>query len=240
MNGCFNRDSGMSSCALLQVRHQEGFLHSDEAQPAPIARNDLVAEKQARLAEIESLGRQCRAGDNAAWNLLFPAVWPALVTFVHRLYHSFDQSDAEDVAQASLEAAIRAIGSFNGRFPFRSWLFGIAAKQAALLHRARSTKKRGAHLTVPLTEATDSGDKIKSPAEISAANDRAILLHCAIDELDEIDRDLVHLHFFGELTFKEIAECRNMKAKTVGTRLARSKEKLLATLATFNLRHSNG
>jgi RNA polymerase sigma-70 factor (ECF subfamily) len=195
---------------------------------------------QSKLDEIEALGERCREGDLAAWSLLFPKIWPLLVTFVHRLYHSFDRQDAEDVAQASIQAAIRAIGSFSEKGLFRAWLFGIAVRQAATFYRSSSAKKRGAQHMVPFHDFDDHEDEAKSPAEVSAANDRAVILHRAINQLPEADRDLVHLHFFGELTFREIAEARQMNPKTVCTRLTRSKGKLLATLARFDLTKSDG
>lgn len=193
-----------------------------------------------KFDEIERLGRRCKENDLAAWSLLFPKIWPVLVTFVHRLYHSFEQQDAEDVAQASIQAAIRAIGTFSEKGLFRAWLFGIAVRQAATFYRASSAKKRGAQLLVPSNTFEDQKDEARSPAEISAANDRAAILHRAINQLPEADRDLVHLHFFGELTFREIAEARNMNPKTVCTRLTRCKERLLVALARFNLTKSDG
>lgn len=199
-----------------------------------------IAGNESRFDEIETFGRRCREGEWAAWDLLFCSAWPVLVTFVHRLYHSFDQQDAEDVAQASMEAAIRNIRSYSGSGLFRGWLFGIAANQATMFHRKRSATKRGAALLVPIALSIDCGDEGKSPAEASAENDRASILHRAIDELNESDRDLIHLHFFGELTFQEIAEARKMNAKTVCTRLTRCKEKLLAILVRSNLTQADG
>lgn len=195
---------------------------------------------KSKLEEIEALGRRCKEGDCAAWSLLFPKIWPVLVTFVHRLYHSFDQQDAEDVAQASIEAALGAIDTFSGHGLFRAWLFGIAVRQAGNFHRSSSARKRGAQLQVPLNGFDEHEDEAKSPAEVSADNDRAAILHRAIDQLPEADRDLVHLHFFGELTFREIAEAQGINPKTVGTRLTRCKEKLLVTLARFELTKSDG
>jgi RNA polymerase sigma-70 factor (ECF subfamily) len=195
---------------------------------------------QTNFEEIEALGTRCKEGDLAAWTLLFPKVWPLLVTFVHRLYHSFEQQDAEDVAQASIEAAIRAIDTLSEKGLFRAWLFGIAVRQAATFYRSSSAKKRGAQLLVPFNDFHDHQDEAKSPAEVSAENDRAAIVHRAINQLPEDDRELVHLHFFGELTFREIAEARNMNPKTVCTRLTRCKEKLLVTLARFDLTKSDG
>lgn len=217
-----------------------GFLMPrNGSRPSPPGRSVLNAAPS-KFDEIEALGRRCKEGDLAAWGVLFPKIWPVLVTFVHRLYHSFDQQDAEDIAQASIEAAIRAIGSFSEKGLFRAWLFGIAVRQAATFHRASSAKKRGAELLVPFHGVADHQDEAKSPAEVSAENDRAAILHRAINQLAEADRDLVHLHFFGELTFREIAEVRNMNAKTVCTRLTRCKERLLVTLARFDVTKSDG
>jgi RNA polymerase sigma-70 factor (ECF subfamily) len=216
-----------------------GFVASRNGFHSP-PDESLLNAAHSKFDEIEALGRRCKDGDLAAWELLFPKIWPLLVTFVHRLYHSFDQQDAEDIAQASIQGAIRAIGSFSENGLFRAWLFGIAVRQAATFYRASSAKKRGAQLLVPFNDVHDCKDEAKSPAELSAENDRAAILHRAINELPEADRDLVHLHFFGELTFREIAAARDMNPKTVCTRLTRCKKRLLVTLTRFDLTKSDG
>ena len=233
--------SRLNACgpATLGTRPNGFVAPRNGALPSP-PDGALLNTAQSKFDEIEALGRRCKQGDLAAWGVLFPKIWPLLVTFVHRLYHSFDQQDAEDIAQASIQAAIRAIDSFSEKGLFRAWLFGIAVRQAATFYRSSSAKKRGAQLLVPLHDVHDCQDEAKSPAELTAENDRATILHRAIDQLPEVDRDLVHLHFFGELTFREIAEARDMNPKTVCTRLTRCKERLLVTLARFDLTKSDG
>jgi RNA polymerase sigma factor (sigma-70 family) len=193
------------------------------------------------LAQIEALGQRCVEGDTAAWTSLFPVAWPVLVRFVNRLYDLLDEEDAEDVAQATLETAIAAIETFSARGLFRAWLFGIASQQARALFRRKSAAKRGLTLLVPISHSTDHrDDAAKSPSDTTAANERAAILHRALEQLPEDDRDLVHLHFFGELTFREIALVRKMNAKTVCTRLTRIKAKLLNILIQSNLRTADG
>jgi RNA polymerase sigma factor (sigma-70 family) len=71
-------------------------------------------------------------------------------------------------------------------------------------------------LLVPIAPSIDrSDDNAKSPSDATAESDRAIILHRALEQLPEEDRDLIHLHFFGELTFKEIGAVRRMNPKTV-------------------------
>lgn len=208
--------------------------------------NELRAQPQGRpsgaeLDQIEVLGHRCKNGDAAAWTSLFPMVWPVLVRFVNRLYHSLDEQDAEDVAQVTLEAAMTAIETFSGHGLFRAWLFGIASQQARTLFRRKSAAKRGLTLLVPLSHSNDRRDELaKSPADATAETDRAAILHRAVEQLPEEDRDVVHLHFFGELTFREIALVRKMKAKTVCTRVTRAKAKLLEILVQSNLTSADG
>ena len=213
----------------------------NERTPVPIKPWPGRAAIESDLAEIERLGERCRDGDANAWGALFPIVWPVLVRFINRLYHSLDEQDAEDVAQTSLEAAIRGIPSFSGDGLFRAWLFGIASQQARALFRRKSAFKRGPAVVVPISQWTDGADETaKSPSDATAESDRATLLHRALEQLPEEDRDLVHLHFFGELTFKEIGEVRKMNPKTVYTRVSRCKAKLLDLLIRANLTTANG
>jgi RNA polymerase sigma-70 factor (ECF subfamily) len=212
--------------------------HTTDGRAAVGAKTDLMGS---RPCEIEDLAEQCRRGDKDAWNSLFYLAWPILVTFIHRLYHSFDKEDAEDVAQLSLHAAISNVHRYSGDGLFRAWLFGIASNQATSFHRKHCAKKRGLQLLVAYDSDADfHDDSAKSPAENLADRERASILHIAINELNESDRDLVHLHFFGELTFNQIAEVRQMNPKTVCTRLTRAKEKLLRVLVHNHLVSCNG
>lgn len=215
----------------------------EETEPAPIPTRPWPGHGaiDLKLAEIERLGERCKEGDASAWTALFPIVWPVLVRFINRLYHSLDEQDAEDVAQTSLQAAIKGVHTFSGEGLFRAWLFGIASQQARALFRRKSAFKRGLTVLVPMSPSTDRGDDTaKSPSDATAENDRAIILHRALEQLPEEDRDLVHLHFFGELTFKEIAAVRRMNPKTVYTRVSRCKAKLLDLLIRSNLTRADG
>ncbi len=228
----------MPSTAIAYAGVTERTANNSEAEPRS---KGMPPGSQPRLLEIEALGQRCKEGDLAAWTSLFPLVWPVLVRFVNRLYHSLDEQDAEDAAQASLEAAIKGIETFSGRGLFRAWLFGIAAQQARTLYRRKGAVKRGLKLLVPMGDLPERhDDRAISPAEALAASDRLTILHRALEELSEDDRDLIHLHFFGELTFKEIGKVRNLNPKTVCTRLARCKGKLLNAVLRSNLTRADG
>ena len=55
-------------------------------------------------------------------------------------------------------------------------------------------------------------------------------LHRALQELPEIYRETVMLHFFSELRYDEIAKLTGVSEGTVKSRMSRAKERLLALL----------
>src|SRR5204863_9528215 len=142
--------------------------------------------------------------DAGAWTSLFPVVWPVLVTFVNRLYHSLDEQDAEDVAQTSLQAAIKGIHTFSGDGLFRAWLFGIASQEAGALFRRKSAAKRGLTLLVPIAPPLDrSDDTAKSPSDATSEGGRAMILYRGLEQVSEADAGPTQLLFIGEVTFKD-------------------------------------
>ncbi len=71
-----------------------------------------------------------RAGDEAAFEALVTRHHAAMVRVARGRLGS--EALAEDVVQETWLAAYQAIDQFQGRSPFRGWLFGI------LINRARS------------------------------------------------------------------------------------------------------
>lgn len=231
----------LSSAARVLPGITRETATESKSSALPLKTPASKSAEESMQEQIELLGQRCKSGDSTAWSKLFPIVWPVLVTFINRLYYSLDEQDAEDVAQTSLEAAIEGIARFSGEGLFRAWLFGIASQQARALFRRKSATKRGLTLLVPISDSTDRADAdAKSPVEATAENDRVAILHRALEQLPEGDRDLVHLHYFGELTFKEIGIVRSMNPKTVCTRLTRCKGKLLELLIRSHLTTANG
>src|SRR5207244_13606665 len=77
------------------------------------------------VAEPEQLPvQQARAGDTAAWDILFRRYQLPLYVYVFELVH--DEQTSLDLVQESFINAARHIGSLREDAKFGSWLFGIA------------------------------------------------------------------------------------------------------------------
>jgi RNA polymerase sigma-70 factor (ECF subfamily) len=129
-------------------------------------------------------------------------------------------ADANDLVQDTFERALR-VPSNESPDNVRSWL--ITVMHNLFLDQCRH-QTRGPRL-VPIEEETDlpEPDPEVEPewAAISPAQ-----LEAALAQLDDRFREVYELHCLQGASYEEIARSLNITKTTVGTRLARAREKI--------------
>jgi RNA polymerase sigma-70 factor, ECF subfamily len=122
-------------------------------------------------------------------------------------------ADVPDVCQDVFVTVYRKLATFDGRAPFRSWLYGICARTASEYRRRVRTRKETAADTIAEHQILPSQDE-----HIARAQARA-RLQSALDELDEEKRAVFVLYELEELSMKEIAEVLQCPLQTAYSRL---------------------
>jgi RNA polymerase sigma-70 factor, ECF subfamily len=173
----------------------------------------------------ETLVRQARTGDRSACEELFQRHRSDSYRCAYRLLGH--EQDALDVVQEAMSKAFSALGDFDGRSGFRTWLLRIVTNTAYDTGRRRKRRPEGR-----------GGDELAA-SEPANIEDPARHLHQK-DQRDAIDQALGRLSptlretfvLFAELGFsyKEIAETQNVKIGTVMSRIFAAREKLKADL----------
>lgn len=120
-----------------------------------------------------------------------------------------DPTDAEDAVQEVFLRLLTARPVFRDAEHEKAWLIRTT------LHRASDFRKAAARKNVPLDEAAQA-------AEPDVENG----LRAAVLALPEKYSAVVHLHYYEGYSIKEIAKLLGIPAATVGTRLARGRERL--------------
>lgn len=120
-----------------------------------------------------------------------------------------DPADAEDAVQEVFLRLLTARPVFRDAEHEKAWLIRTT------LHRASDFRKAAARKNVPLDEAAQA-------AEPEVENG----LRAAVLALPEKYSTVVHLHYYEGYSIKEIAKLLGIPAATVGTRLARGRERL--------------
>jgi RNA polymerase sigma-70 factor (ECF subfamily) len=152
-----------------------------------------------------ALVRGAQRGSASDLEALFRLHWPRAHRAAYLVVH--DAAAAEDIAQESFLAAIRALDRFDRRRPFGPWLHRIVVNRAIDHARARSLRRE-----------QELGDE---PAVPAASNgiDRELL--AAIRSLPAEQRAVLVLRHLLGYTPGEIARVLELPRGTVNSRLRR-------------------
>jgi RNA polymerase sigma-70 factor (ECF subfamily) len=158
-----------------------------------------------------ALVRDAQRGSADALEELFRRHWRRAHRAAFLVVH--DSSAAEDIAQESFLAAIRALERFDRRRPFGPWLHRITVNRAIDHARARALRRESA-----LADAREPSSPDGS--EISDDLVRALV------ELSPEHRAVVVLRYLLDYTPGEIAEILGLPRGTVNSRLRRGLDRL--------------
>jgi len=174
----------------------------------------------------EALVRRAREGDDSAREELFRRYRSVSYHYAYRLLGH--EQDALDVVQESMLKAFSALGDFDGRSGFRTWLLRIVTNTAYDWGRQRKRwpRSRGDDDEATNREAATDDD----PARRLYQQDLRMALDRALDRLSQTIRTTFVLFAEFGLSYKEIAETQNVPIGTVMSRIHAAREKLQAEL----------
>ncbi len=154
--------------------------------------------------------RAAQRGSASDLEELFRAHWPRAYRAAYLVTH--DAAAAEDIAQESFLAAIRALDRFDRRRPFGPWLHRIAVNRAIDWTRARR-----------LRAEVELGATLPAPESAHPPRDDVL---AALARLPPEHRAVIVLRYLLEFTPGEIAEALDLPRGTVNSRLRRGLDSL--------------
>ncbi|MFB6907236.1 RNA polymerase sigma factor [Streptomyces sp. P11-1] len=178
--------------------------------------SDRASSRASDRAESERLAAGFVRGDEESFALVYRR-WGALV-YSLAARSLGDAREAEDVAQQTFLAAWRGRHGYHAlRGPLPGWLVGIARRKIADAHAARSrrTELAAAHA------ARESADAPGTAEPPEAALDR-VLVSQELRKLPPVQRDILRLAFFDDLTHVQIAERTGLPLGTVKSHARRA------------------
>jgi RNA polymerase sigma-70 factor, ECF subfamily len=160
----------------------------------------------------ERLCNAARAGDMGAASELVTLFSPRIFAFFRRL--SGNEPDAEDLTQKTFVKVWSALGSFEGRSSFSTWIHGIA-------HHVYVDWRRRANVTDFRPDEWWEACVAEgpSPFEEAAEREMAWQLYGLVEQLEEETKEAVHLHYYQGLSLKETADVLNIATSTLKYRL---------------------
>jgi RNA polymerase sigma-70 factor (ECF subfamily) len=159
-------------------------------------------------------------GDREAFAALLARHYP----FVFRVAYKWcgNKADAEDLAQDVCIKLGSAIGSFDGRSAFRSWLYRVT------LNTVRDARKMRVRAEQRVAELALVSEASAAPA--AHDDDPMDDLWEAVRALPDAERDAVLLVYSEGMNHAEAADVLGCKAGTVSWRISNAKERLKSLL----------
>ncbi len=202
-------------------------------------------------SETDRLLQRAAGGDEESWGTLLTRHEGKLRRMVSLRMDQRMQGrvDSQDIVQeAYLEVSkLRADYLRQPALPFVLWLRGIVGNKLRELHRHHlGTQMRDAGREVPLyhgamPEATSAALAARllghatRPSEAAARAEAKALLLAALNAMDPIDREILALRHFEQLTPAETAQVLGIKEKAAGMRYVRAIKRLKEILAATGM-----
>lgn len=135
--------------------------------------------------------------------------------------------EAEEISQDVFLKVFQVLNTFKGDSKFSTWLYKIAYYRSLDYLKKQKRQLNTSSIDSEIEFHLPSIEGVLDQFEVQ---ERKQAIKRAIDKLPEADAVVITLHYFEELSLKEIAEVMNMEANTVKVRLFRSRKRLAVIL----------
>ncbi len=174
------------------------------------------------MLEDKLLAWRFKKGSRAALRRIYEKYYDYLLTVATALLH--DVTAAEDVVHDSFVKLSESAHLLNPRRSLKWYLV------VCVSNRARDELRSRRHKGAGLGESLSLPNMACGPASAAIRNEEMQIISDALEQLPFEQREVVVLRTRGRMTFKAIAELRQVSAKTVQSRYRYGLDKLKTLL----------
>ncbi len=164
-------------------------------------------------------------GDTKAFTVLIDRYKHMVFTLALKILKN--REEAEEVSQDVFVKVYQVLQSFKGDSKFSTWIYKIAYYRSLDYLKKQ---KRGLSTSSLDSDKEYHLPSIENDLDALEVNERKQAIKSAIDKLPVDDAVVITLHYFEELSLKEIAKIIGVEANTVKVRLFRSRKRLAQLL----------
>jgi len=174
------------------------------------------------MTSDEALMLDFQRGSRTAFEELFARYQGPLYGFFRRRLS--DRERADDLVQETFLAVIGAQARYEQRSLVRTYLYGIALKLV-------SAERRKQAKDAPAVETDLNPSAEPSPElAVTEATDTVLWVRQALGRLEPMDREVLMLREYEQLSYAEIAQLLRIPVNTVRSRLFRARMALKESL----------
>jgi len=183
----------------------------------------LASSASPSSGAIEQLIDGCLNGDQRAWDQIVTQYRRKVFHVAYKFVGRHDL--AEELTQEVFLKIFKALGTFDRRANFQTWL--ISVSRNLCIDHYRSVRKERSLVDRNVDAADISTPSAEPDALVMLERgDRRALLHTALARLPESLRTAVLLRDIKELAYQEIADQLSLPDGTVKSRINRGRKEL--------------
>ncbi len=178
-----------------------------------------VQDEESKEQELKWI-RQALSGDSEAFVQLIEVYQRSVFNLCYRMLGNTE--DAEDASQETFLRAFHALGKYDQKLSFATWLLSIAAHYC--IDQIRKRKMTVFSLEdLPYVEFTDHDPLPESTVSLREDQQRVQQL---LKTLTETDRAAIILYYWYDFSYEEIAQSLSLTVSAVKSRLHRARRAL--------------
>lgn len=176
----------------------------------------------ADLKNEQELVNKIRRGDKEAFGILVKDLLPSAYKTAYLILQS--RENAEDALQTALEGAYISIMKNNNMTNFKAWFYRVVYSRSIDIYR-----KNNRHFHIDIDNESEEQMIVvesESVQHIVIQKESKNEMIYYIMQLKKEQRLPLYLHYYEDMTVKEISLILNENMNTVKTRMKRGKQKL--------------
>jgi RNA polymerase sigma-70 factor (ECF subfamily) len=175
--------------------------------------------------QLNALLTRMAQGDMAALESFYKLTHSSVYAFIFKRLRN--AADAAEVLNEVMLEVWRSAGRFEGRSQVLTWVLGIANyKLLDLLRKRQEHVSEEVPLDLPDPNAVDMSVVLANAAD-------AELVRRCLERLSDDHRMVMHLSFYEELSYQEIAEIADAPVGTIKTRMFHAKQSMRRCLGSM-------
>ncbi len=167
------------------------------------------------MLEDRVLLEKFKSGSRDAFRLIYGKYADDLLNLAANLLN--DTAGAEDVVQDVFISFVQSVEQFHLKGSLKGYLATCVA------NRARDYLRKSKHQR---NETEYAEPESKSPVQLVIRDEELQKLSYALTELPYEQREVIALHLYGDLRFRQIAKMRNVSIKTIQSQYRYGLDKL--------------
>jgi RNA polymerase sigma-70 factor, ECF subfamily len=186
--------------------------------------------------ELATLLEQCCGGNELAWEALVRLYQARIYGVAY--YYVKNAEDARDLAQESFIRIYQHRVHCPDAAGFLPWIIRITRN--ACIDYLRRKKARPPAQDIAVDDLLALRDPGGDPGQLYAADSRKRLIHCALQQLSELNREIILWKDIQGLSLEEIAAMLHLPLGTVKSRSNRARIELASKLALLRSELAGG